>query len=1651
MKKRLLSLVLVFSFIFGTLPVNVLAGAMQTGKSEQKIETITGNGKANVKYRDETDHDLTTLSPSVKIDKEKYPVIAEGQAGKEISKEHLDIEKAPKFIGYKIKSVKTYPVPAKNETANYTTDGKYTVKFIYEKIDDIIEPLKPSDDFPEGYVAVKFFADDSENDRGVFAGNKREVVYAVNPINTEIDMVAKTLKGKKADGKTDIKKDFPTYSVKKASEAIWKTNDKAPWKMNHENAIGPDKKIDVNKLGEHQDLTFTAQYEALTIAEIIKKGNLVPATLKVWVGDTTIPWKKGVKVADTVTDEKLKEKIEGYLNDAETSYKDITTPARTSKGEAVGKPITGTIRVTFSDNSFIDVANQELYVIPHITFSTNDKAPDNAIEVTFKLGEGVKAGDKTGKETAVEYGMYKVKPNTKLDDYKLGTGKTIFGSINAVVTDNKKYTGVVWEGQTANKPEDHVVTDSNKVFTAKATKIFTVKHEFVSGTKGKVLPTTGMPNAPEVVTGKIGSTVNAPTTTYKDVKVAEGTWKFKGWSPATLKVSATDKDNKFVGKWEFTPDKKTVNLTFEFYKKKDSGNTLQPDNALGDFKKPKLENLTGKEVGAEITLPTYSGQTVKTGDLQGTWTFDGWYKGGTKVSGNPKVSATDAENKYVGKWILEETKTAIVSHVFKIDPSIVGNDKVVKPTHELPQGVKNQKRQQTTNYVGSIVNPISKPAFTAVPETINGKQGTWTFKEWTPKELIVNKDESKNVFTGTWTFTESIASILKDKLDLQDISVWLKDDINWKNGVKLKEGTVDTDGKLKGLLDKATVTDESNRNSNTVGEYPGTLKLAFEDGSELKVDKQNLYVRDNFISKDGKNSPKDAIEVKFYLGEGVKVVKGDVTTEGNKDNPKLYATYKIKPGTDLGTYKHSQLKETIFELINAKANKGYSAPVTWKGNKASNTKNYIVSKENNEFTAKATKIFTVKHEFVSGTKGKVLPTTGMPNAPEVVTGKIGSTVNAPTTTYKDVKVAEGTWKFKGWSPATLKVSATDKDNKFVGKWEFTPDKKTVNLTFEFYKKKDSGNVQQPYNALGDFKKPDLKNLTGQDVGAEITLPKYQGQTVNTGDLQGTWKFDGWYRGDKKLTNAKVSAIDAENKLVGKWILTETKTAKVTREFVIDPTIMGDGKDVPTGHKLPNAVKVDQKVNDTTNYIGSTQTPGKDKFTAVPETINGKQGTWTFKEWTPKELTVNKEEAKNVFTGTWTWTEKDKIEVKYVFETKPNNKTLPEALKALKPEDRVGDKAVYEDNKPADPKAPDTSSEAAQKALVEMKGGNKVGEWKAGNWVKTTDAKGNITYTLTWTFEEVKKDKPRPSTPTRPSTPSTPSTPVRVNGKDRVDTAIEISKKYFGQAERVIIVDASNFPDAMAASALAKQLKAPILLTKSNNLDSRVAAEIKRLGAHNVTVIGGKSSVSDGALNQISKFDKDGVERISGKDRYETSAEVARRLAKITGKTGHAVIASGEVFADALAVGPYAAREGYPILLVKSNSIPKSISDLITEIGVKKVSIVGGYGSVSKSLEKSLPLVAERLSGKTRYETAIEIASKGLKTSNKVFVANGAEWMDALVIGPVGGLLNMPILLTGANSAPQSLRDHIAKSKIDKITAIGGRSKVSDRVLNELSK
>ena len=69
---------------------------------------------------------------------------------------------------------------------------------------------------------------------------------------------------------------------------------------------------------------------------------------------------------------------------------------------------------------------------------------------------------------------------------------------------------------------------------------------------------------------------------------------------------------------------------------------------------------------------------------------------------------------------------------------------------------------------------------------------------------------------------------------------------------------------------------------------------------------------------------------------------------------------------------------------------------------------------------------------------------------------------------------------------------------------------------------------------------------------------------------------------------------------------------------------------------------------------------------------------------------------------------------------------------------------------------------------------------------------------------------------------------------------------------------------MTASVLSKLLNAPILLTETNRLDPRVAAEIQRLGARDVIIVGGSSSVSEAVKKELAKFDKDEVERIYGR-------------------------------------------------------------------------------------------------------------------------------------------------------------------------------------------
>ena len=324
--------------------------------------------------------------------------------------------------------------------------------------------------------------------------------------------------------------------------------------------------------------------------------------------------------------------------------------------------------------------------------------------------------------------------------------------------------------------------------------------------------------------------------------------------------------------------------------------------------------------------------------------------------------------------------------------------------------------------------------------------------------------------------------------------------------------------------------------------------------------------------------------------------------------------------------------------------------------------------------------------------------------------------------------------------------------------------------------------------------------------------------------------------------------------------------------------------------------------------------------------------------------------------------------------------------------------------------------------------------------------------------------PSPSRPSNPST-SRPTSPVanntatnrpetgRIDGRDRIETAINISRQAYNKAKTAIVVRHDLFPDSMTASVLAKLKDAPILLNPTDKLDSRVADEIKRLGAEEIIIVGGQSSVSEKVREDLKAFDSDkNVERIAGADRYGTSEMVAKRVVGITGKKNTAVVASGQVFPDALSVGTFASRDGYPILLVKKDSVPSQIQNAIKDLEINKTYIAGGTSTISKATEAKLPNVLERMAGNTRYETSVAIAKSKFGASKEAYIASGEEFADALVISPVSGKYNRPTLLVStkeANNGP--VRSYVKDSKISKLTAIGGQRYVPSSIIDGLVK
>ena len=274
--------------------------------------------------------------------------------------------------------------------------------------------------------------------------------------------------------------------------------------------------------------------------------------------------------------------------------------------------------------------------------------------------------------------------------------------------------------------------------------------------------------------------------------------------------------------------------------------------------------------------------------------------------------------------------------------------------------------------------------------------------------------------------------------------------------------------------------------------------------------------------------------------------------------------------------------------------------------------------------------------------------------------------------------------------------------------------------------------------------------------------------------------------------------------------------------------------------------------------------------------------------------------------------------------------------------------------------------------------------------------------------------------------------TRISGKDRITTSVEISKSAYTTSENVVLASGFNFADALSAGQLASALDAPLLLSSQDKLDSQTKNEINRLKAKKVFVVGGDNAISKTGIDTTLKSENIDVTRLEGKDRYSTSQKVMEKTKEIINPE-YLLIASGKNFPDALAATGFFVNHKSVMVLSDGITYPQSNLQEIAIGGVNQLPLKGFKG--------------KRVSGKDRYETALEIAKLSFDKNNNAILASGQVFADSLSAVSLTKKHNAPIILTQSNSLTENAKKYLNDKNV---FIVGGEKTVAKNILTNIT-
>ncbi len=308
--------------------------------------------------------------------------------------------------------------------------------------------------------------------------------------------------------------------------------------------------------------------------------------------------------------------------------------------------------------------------------------------------------------------------------------------------------------------------------------------------------------------------------------------------------------------------------------------------------------------------------------------------------------------------------------------------------------------------------------------------------------------------------------------------------------------------------------------------------------------------------------------------------------------------------------------------------------------------------------------------------------------------------------------------------------------------------------------------------------------------------------------------------------------------------------------------------------------------------------------------------------------------------------------------------------------------------------------------------------------------------------------PSPPPPTAAALPTARPPKDRLSGGDLYATSVAATRAAFpgkARAPVVFLVSGESQAQGYGAVPAAAALGGAVLLTRPDGIPKVTAAELDRLDPDRIVLVGG-GTVLRAAVERAAADHAPAVERVDGGSRAGTSLALAR-FAFPAATT--AWVVSRDHPEHAVVAAAAAAGQRVPLLEVDGAArLSSAHADLLRDLGVTAVTVVGPKGAVSSRVEDDLEeLVGEghvqRASGEDRYAVAARVHALAHPSLPKgvAYLASGRAPTTAFSGAVLAGLSQRPLLYSLPYCVPASARDPLVAEGVSRVVLVGGERSV----------